>query len=285
MHGGLSPALRPRQAGAPNVRGPSRPRREPTAITKDESRLQQKLLKNKIVPLLFKHTYALKPEKKKAIKSRTTQAHSKANRRFETRRTRHTSRRGRQKTRTQAQAESLTRRTRRGIRRFKDRFRPRDGRETTVVAVARMTAGGPGRARGTVAAFPGGPAETWSADDRPVGATFQRPPTQPRALDDAHTHTPRNCGVPRIRQSRKGTANPTCFFTQRALSASALRPLGLLNSDRSAAADGASRLRWASARSEPLSSAVGGDAPPKGGGDCHRARGRGLAGARGSILS
>lgn len=65
MHGGLSPALRPRQAGAPNVRGPSRPRREPTAITKDESRLQQKLLKNKIVPLLFKHTYALKPEKKK----------------------------------------------------------------------------------------------------------------------------------------------------------------------------------------------------------------------------
>lgn len=64
MHGGLSPALRPRQAGAPNVRGPSRPRREPTAITKDESRLQQKLLKNKIVPLLFKHTYALKPEKK-----------------------------------------------------------------------------------------------------------------------------------------------------------------------------------------------------------------------------
>lgn len=121
MHGGLSPALRGRQAGAPNVRGPSRPRREPTAITKDKSPPPTKITeKQNNSPTIQAHLRAetRKIIIKKEIKSRTTQAHSKTNRRFETRRARHTSRRGRQKTRTQAQAESLTRRSRRGIRRF-----------------------------------------------------------------------------------------------------------------------------------------------------------------------
>lgn len=72
MHGGLSPALRGRQAGAPIVRGPARPRREPTAIRKKKLNppLKQKLRKNKITPLLFTHTYAEKKRQKK--KSRTT---------------------------------------------------------------------------------------------------------------------------------------------------------------------------------------------------------------------